>query len=41
MWIVELNIAGVRINRRADRRRHLLGPGFLAPRAALRPSGAA
>ncbi len=41
MWIVELNIAGIRINRRADKRRHLLGPGLLSPRAILRPSGAA
>lgn len=30
-WLVELNIAGYRILRRADKRRHLLGIG--------RPSG--
>jgi hypothetical protein len=41
MWIVELNIAGIRIRRQADKRRHLLGPGFMAPRPAVRPSGAA
>ncbi len=41
MWIVELNIAGIRIRRRADKRRHLLGPGFMAPRPVMRPSGAA
>lgn len=41
MWIVELNIAGIKIRRRARKRRHLLGPGFMAPRALMRPSGAA
>lgn len=41
MWIVELNIAGIRIRRRADKRRHLLGLGLLVPRPVARPSGAA
>ncbi len=41
MWVVELNIAGITIRRRARKRRHLLGPGFMAPRASMRPSGAA
>jgi hypothetical protein len=39
MWVVELNIAGITIRRRARKRRQLLGPGFLAPRALVRPSG--
>lgn len=33
MWIVELNIAGCRIRRRADKRRHLLAPD---PRSFVR-----
>jgi hypothetical protein len=41
MWVVELNIAGIKIRRRARKRRYLLGPGFMAPRALMRPSGAA
>jgi hypothetical protein len=41
MWVVELNIAGIKIRRRARKRRHLLGPAFMAPRALVRPSGAA
>jgi len=43
MWMVELNIAGCRIRRWADRRRHLLAPvprSFVAPelRWPLRPA---
>jgi hypothetical protein len=41
MWVVELNIAGIRILRRARRRRHLLrlNSGLFDPR--MRPSRAA
>lgn len=38
-WLVELNIAGHTIRRRAGRRRHLLGVGSLPVR--LQPSGTA
>jgi hypothetical protein len=44
MWVVEMNIAGFRIRRRLQRRRHLLGvnPTALAsPDLRVRPSGAA
>lgn len=41
-WVVELNIGGCRISRRARRRRHLLGLRAPALRQSpLRPSGAA
>ncbi len=41
MWVVELNIAGVTIRRRARKRRHLLGLGRLAPRHLVGSPGAA
>lgn len=43
MWVVELNIAGLKIRRRARKRRDLLGPiiGPLASRELPLRSGAA
>lgn len=41
MWLVELNIAGFRIRRRVDRRRHLFTPDprLLMPREfPIRPT---
>lgn len=34
MWVVELNIGGLRIRRWAEKRRHLLAPD---PRSFMRP----
>jgi hypothetical protein len=41
-WIVEFNLAGFRVLRRAEKRRHLLGfnPGGFIPVPASRPSEA-
>lgn len=41
MWVVELNIAGITVRRRARKRRHLLGPGLMVPRKLMRSAGAA
>ncbi|MGI9124758.1 MAG: hypothetical protein ACR2JM_08395 [Mycobacterium sp.] len=41
MWVVEMNIAGIKIRRRARKRRHLLGPAFMAPRDLVRPTSVA
>ena len=43
MWAVEMNIAGFRIRRRAQKRRHLLSVDPMAltsPDLRVRPSGA-